>query len=948
MKLEELLVKTGVAKFALAAATLLPLAVGAKTIYVDNKLDDYTGHNGTSWALAYHRIQEAVAAASSGDTVLVAPGEYGDDQGTVIDNEAAGGNTHYSYQKNRVWINNKHITLKSDKGAAVTHIVGKYADTDTGIGPDAVRCIAMSGNGNLPGTRIEGFTIRNGATLAYETGWTYDTTGETPVAKNKCLASHRGGGLLFHYTTSTTHRQIYVTDCVISNCVAAEGAAAYGVVLLRCRISGNRTYRDSGSATMQCNAANCIFDNNGSIDYEGSLYVSEGNYPIAAVNCTFFNNKGILRALRDTYKATVYNSFLQCNGKTKNEDTAYFAPSGWSGASFTNCVADHAFNNGANNEMMSLRNDNAQLVAPIYDDFRPVANPNANHVAGRGDKTYCNLSWIPETDRNKDFFGDARWDGNDSVTVGAIQTATNVVGGCLMFGSDRYTIDGRLFEGVKDGYFYTEITPSQHRVRLWVNGVDPCHVWCGAYYEAYRFPNANDELVVTAPPFSGNKILYLQPYAPTKTVWADPSYTGGDSDGSEEKPYRTLQAAIDATAGSKRPVVKAKAGRYDEGGAYFWGNCRVVITNDVCVRAVDGPGSTFIVGADGSPANADGCGTNAYRCVGVDPSKVAYAAGIVGFTLTGGRTCSNGEDCNQNLRYGGGFFAEWSNTVGPFAQLVDCTVTNCISVMASGIWKGWALNTWIVGCRQAVNPAGAVGSTAQRSVVSRCYMSGCVIGPNDYGTVCVDTDTRLYGCTINETSKTLHLSKDAKCFNVLDLNNPTTQTAIGTTAGLCIETTATLAHTDCVKFADAKIAAREQGDLRPLPDSPVLLNGTTNVASILIGLSDFCRFTIGGIYGGLFPDGQPIVGAAYDVAVPVNVSSMKGIAVSGGLGTPFTSLEHPLTLEATNLGRKFGGYKVNGSLATEERTLALLAGDGASVYDVEPLYVPVGMMFTVR
>ena len=134
-KQEKLYVFRG-ARTLVCLCVLLPLSGLAATYYVDNKLDDYTGHNGSSWALAYHRIQDAVERAVNNDTILVAPGTYGDDQGTVEDKgDTSGSNANYSYQKNRVWINNKHITLKSSEGAAVTHIVGKHADTETGIHP---------------------------------------------------------------------------------------------------------------------------------------------------------------------------------------------------------------------------------------------------------------------------------------------------------------------------------------------------------------------------------------------------------------------------------------------------------------------------------------------------------------------------------------------------------------------------------------------------------------------------------------------------------------------------------------------------------------------------------------------------------------------------------------------------------------------------------------------
>ena len=906
---------------------LLPLSGLAATYYVDNKLDDYTGHDGSSWALAYHRIQDAVGRAVNGDTVLVAPGTYGDDQGTVEDKgDTSGGNVHYSYQKNRIWINNKHITLKSSEGAAVTHIVGKYADTETGIGPDAVRCIAMAGNQNLPGTRIEGFTIRDGATIAYGTGKTYKQENGSWIATTTgCSAAHRGGGLLFHYTPTETHRKVHVVDCVISNCVAAEGAAAYGVTLVRCRVTGNRTYRAKGSATMQCNAANCIFDNNGSANYEGTLYALEKNYPIAAVNCTFFNNKGILRCYDEQCTAVVYNSLIQRNAKT----TADAWASSWHGGTFTNCVCDFDVNVfGGNCVYMNDRGNNSQLVAPLFGDFRPVAHPYRAHLFGNGNKAYCSPAWLPEADRNKDFFGHARWDANDAVTAGAIQDGTDVAGGCITITHDRYSIDGRVFDGPENGYFYSTNMPAQYRIKpLPKSGQEIFWVWLGGYNSLYRFLDRNGELVVTAPPSSRDNMFCVAPEFAKKVVWADASYTGGDSDGSEAKPYPTLQAAVDA--GGNRSLVKAKAGRYDAGGRYFWGNCRVLITTNVCLRAVDGPENTFIVGADGSPANADGCGTNAYRCVGI--KSPGFAAGVVGFTLTDGRTCSNGENCDGHCRNGGGVSSDKMYE----AQLIDCVITNCLGNRGSATYRGWLQNCRIVGCRQAANPATLAPSTTDRRGVTWCtYLSGCVIGPNSYATVCIDADSYLWNCTINETSKTQHLSNNARFYNVLDLNGPTYQPLINRlTPGLCIETTSNLTLTnDYLKVADAKIAARAEGDFRPLADSPVLAAGTTN------DVWNFTIYTVGGIHGACFPAGRPGIGASFDVAVPVTVTNMRGITLSGGLGTPFTSATHPLTLEATDTRRGFLGFLVNGELATKERTLTLSALDGIAAYTVEPLY----------
>ena len=169
---------------------------------------------------------------------------------------------------------------------------------------------------------------------------------------------------------------------------------------------------------------------------------------------------------------------------------------------------------------------------------------------------------------------------------------------------------------------------------------------------------------------------------------------------------------------------------------------------------------------------------------------------------------------------------------------------------------------------------------------------------------------------------------------MLDLNGPTYQPLINRlTPGLCIETTSSLTLTnDYLKVADAKIAARAEGDFRPLADSPVLAAGTTN------DVWNFTIYTVGGIHGACFPAGRPGIGASFDVAVPVTITNMRGITLSGGLGTPFTSATHPLTLEATDTRRGFLGFLVNGELATKERTLTLSALDGIAAYTVEPLY----------
>ena len=78
------------------------------TYYVDKNVE--TSGDGSSWENAYKKIQDAVDVAPEGSTIIVAPGEYGDDQGDV-----SVSSTSYGTQKCRVNIT-KRLTLKSQYG----------------------------------------------------------------------------------------------------------------------------------------------------------------------------------------------------------------------------------------------------------------------------------------------------------------------------------------------------------------------------------------------------------------------------------------------------------------------------------------------------------------------------------------------------------------------------------------------------------------------------------------------------------------------------------------------------------------------------------------------------------------------------------------------------------------------------------------------------------------
>ena len=223
-----------------AFASLMAATLNGANVWVDGRMPDYSGHDGSTEALAFETIQEAVAAASAGDTVKVKPGVY--DSGATALPSDDGGNLV------RVLVDKK-LRIESTDGAAVTHIVGA-ADTDGketdanarkyGLGDKAVRCVSVLDAG--AGTIIKGFTIRGGRSR-------YDG--------NANQASTHAGGI------KGAGQDTYVVDCVVSNCVATRGGSARDITAIRTLFQDNIAINNGGSATRFSRHYACLFVNNG-------------------------------------------------------------------------------------------------------------------------------------------------------------------------------------------------------------------------------------------------------------------------------------------------------------------------------------------------------------------------------------------------------------------------------------------------------------------------------------------------------------------------------------------------------------------------------------------------------------------------------------------------------------------------------------------------------------
>ena len=229
----------------------------AAVLYVDlnnsNPVSPYS-----SWSTAATNIQDAVDAASSGDTVLVTNGVY-----------ATGGTMAGLPITNRVAVT-QSIALESVNGPTVTVIQG-FQMVGTTNGSSAVRCVFLTN-----GASLSGFTLTNGATETYGNGGGVKcgTTGE--VVSN-CLIIGNSSGQFGAGAYAGTLYSCSLT----SNTTYVGGGAAYSV-LYHCTLNSNIALNSGGGASSsQLN--NCVVAGNSSM-YGGGTAMSMLNYCNLTVN----------------------------------------------------------------------------------------------------------------------------------------------------------------------------------------------------------------------------------------------------------------------------------------------------------------------------------------------------------------------------------------------------------------------------------------------------------------------------------------------------------------------------------------------------------------------------------------------------------------------------------------------------------------------------------------
>jgi len=246
------------------ALCLCASVVKSDVHYVSKKGSDTFPY--TTIETAARVIQDAVFAATDGDTVLVNDGTYRTG-GAVAPGQAL---------MNRVMITNS-IILKSINGPKKTRIMGRkhLAVTDKDMRPghtnNIIRCVYLDTN-----VQLIGFTIKNGGTFNW--GW----QGGYIYTNGNCY----GGGIF-------GKKKCSIFNCIIKNNHADRtGGGVYIIsdgIISNCTLKHNSTF-ESGSGIFcitNCIIANCIISNNKPSGLSGVVHCKNG----IIRDCTFTRNK---------------------------------------------------------------------------------------------------------------------------------------------------------------------------------------------------------------------------------------------------------------------------------------------------------------------------------------------------------------------------------------------------------------------------------------------------------------------------------------------------------------------------------------------------------------------------------------------------------------------------------------------------------------------------------
>ena len=697
----------------------------------------------TNWLTAATTIQDAVDVAAGGDTVWVSNGVYS--SGTRL----AGGQA----TPNRLVVL-ADIHIQSVNGPGDTHIVGSMGTNAAFAG--GIRCAYLAGG------MLDGFTLTNGC---------------APTTTTEAEAS--GGG-------------VYMVNGAISNCVVigcraiGAGGGARGGTLYNSRAEGNHALMGGGADSSALH--NCLVVDNRATSRGG------GASRATLSGCTIVDNVSENEAGGISGLVAMNNSILYYNTATNDYDN--YDSQGGPGPVQHSCVTPDP--GGANvittpPQFVDRGNGNYRL-----DVGSPCINAGHNQLA----------------QGNSDLGGNARIQ-HGTVDMGAYEdSVAPVETPSIGLTSDEFEFtqpagrspadatlgihnqgEGTLAYILTTNAAWLSVAPESGSSTGEVDDVtlsfDTDALAIGSYTGTVTVActNANNspravEVVVTLLESGGT-----EPEPPAGPGVPSTHYVDISNTGNAVSPYTnwltaavSIQDAVDVAAPSS--TIWVADGDYDTGTRITPGvdmelDCRVVVTNPVTIRSLNGPLYTIIRGAESTDLNG-GIGDGAVRCI-----YMTNSATLHGFMLTEGHTRDQVSLLNMPV----------PDIDGGAAYAPGCVLSNCIVI---GNASDYQLNR----CGGAI---------------AQGHAANCLIISNDphgmhWGTAnnCTISDSAVYG-TYNTT-----VTNSIVALNYWNM---------GARLGYYPD------HHQNFSTGDPLFVDADAGNYRLRPDSPCVDAGDTTVAA---------------------------------------------------------------------------------------------------------------------
>jgi len=648
----------------------------------------------TNWVTAATTIQAAVNATLPGDTVLVDDGVY--ETGSLI---TPGG----GLLLNRVVITNA-ISVSSVNGPSAAIIKGQGP-----FGEAAVRCVYLAG-----GATLTGFTLTNGYTV--HGGW-------PPLDMS-------GGGVVI--VTGT------VNNCVITGCRAFyQGGGVYGGVLNDCIITGN-TGPGSGVGASRSTLNRCQISENVMDTSQGNAanvgFMGGGAYSSILYRC-FITNNISLGSGGGVADSELYQCFISGNSAEVQGGGAFRSQ-------LTHCtVADNAA--GQAGGAVGCEN----LNSIVYFNESLDGNTNANNILNSTNSYTCSTPLFPGsgniTENPQLIMGNRLSLGSPCFGAGsAVFSTSEDIDGQTWLNPPSMGCDEIIAGSLTGSLQVVLLAPASSVIRLMemefipqVEGLVTSnkidfgdgsiatsitrihHAWTnvGVYPVVFRVYNLTyPEGVATT-----NIMTVVEPEDTIRYVWTN-SPSPGFPHASWATAAHDIQSAVDAQTTYGGWVVVTD-GVHHVGSRNFQGaslSNRVVITNRIVLRSVNGPATTVIRGQGSLGSN------DALRCVFVDEGSSLY-----GFTLQNGRTYTNG---HHLLNCSGGGVSAVNGSVS------NCVITGCYAQYGGGVYGGMIDQSTIEGNFALANGGGTIQASVYRSTIkdNRAFRGG-----GSY-------DSMLYSCRV--------------------------------------------------------------------------------------------------------------------------------------------------------------------------------------------------------